>query len=246
MVNKSTKHTYLKRPIKAHTQAWQSANGRGHKGRLTSWNNGGGHARLYRHVDFIRKHTQGIVINLERDPNRAGTLARIFNPDTKKQNYILAPKSLKKGQVIRSNSMIGNFGIGHSRPLKYIPASTNIYNLSVAPGKKGKILRAPGAYGRILKRTFKLVKIQLKSGQYRWFDIRTMATKGVVYNPNHHLTKYKKAGQSRWLGKRPTVRGVAMNPVDHPHGGGEGKTSGGRPAVTPWAKPTKGKKTTKK
>ena len=117
---------------------------------------------------------------------------------------------------------------------------TLIHNLSLSPGENAKILRAPGAYGLILRRTKKLAKIRLKSGQYRWFDIKTIATNGIIGNTNYRFNKLKKAGQSRWIGRRPIVRGVAMNPIDHPHGGGEGKTSGGRPSSTPWGKPTKG------
>ena len=120
---------------------------------------------------------------------------------------------------------------------------TLIHNLSIFPGQDAKILRAPGACGLILKRTKNLAKVRLKSGQYRWFDIKTIATNGVVSNSDSRFNKLYKAGQSRWLGRRPIVRGVAMNPVDHPHGGGEGKTSGGRPSVTPWGKPTRGQPT---
>ena len=117
---------------------------------------------------------------------------------------------------------------------------TNIHNLSTLPDRDGKILRAPGAYGVILRRTNSLAKIRLKSGQYRWFDLKTLATTGIVGNQESRFNKLHKAGQSRWIGRKPIVRGVAMNPIDHPHGGGEGKTSGGRPSVTPWGKPTKG------
>lgn len=237
---KPTKQIFLSPPLKSQTHAWNSSTGRNHKGRITAWHRGGGHARLYRNIDLKRQSTQGIVVGLEYDPNRSAFLARVFNPDTKGHNYIIAPTKLKKGDVIRSNSARNGLQNGHSKTLRYILTDSLVYNLSLYPGADGKILRAPGAFGRILKRTNTLTKIRLKSGQYRWFDIKTMATYGTVSNPNARFEKLKKAGQSRWLGRRPIVRGVAMNPVDHPHGGGEGKTSGGRPSVTPWAKPTKG------
>jgi len=240
---KQNKQFFLSPPLKSQTHAWNSSTGRNHKGRITAWHRGGGHARLYRNIDLKRKSTQGIVVGLEYDPNRSAFLARIFNPDIKEHNYIIAPTKLKKGDVIRSNSTRNGLQNGHSKALRHILTDSLVYNLSLYPGENGKILRAPGAFGRILKRTNTLTKIRLKSGQYRWFDIETMATYGTVSNPNARFVKLKKAGHSRWVGRRPIVRGVAMNPVDHPHGGGEGKTSGGRPSVTPWAKPTKGPST---
>nr|ALG63447.1 ribosomal protein L2 [Saccharina sp. ye-C] len=234
---------FITPPLKSQRRACKHSTGRNNKGHITAWHRGGGHSRLYRDIDLKRKSTQGIVIGLEYDPNRSALLARIFNPDTKKHNYIIAPTKIKKGDVIRSNSTRSGLQNGHSKILQNILTGSLIYNLSLSPGKDGKILRAPGAFGRILKRTKTLAKIRLKSGQYRWFDIKTIATNGVVSNPDSRFTKLKKAGQSRWLGRRPTVRGVAMNPIDHPHGGGEGKTSGGRSSVTPWGKPTKGPST---
>lgn len=240
---KSKKKTFLPKPLKSQTKSWNSSTGRNHKGRITAWHRGGGHARLYRSIDLKRKHTQGIVIGLEYDPNRSAFLARVFNPDTKKHSYIIAPTKLKKGDVIRSNSTRNGLQNGHSKKLQHMMTGSQIHNLSLSPEKDAKILRAPGAYGLILRRTKTLAKIQLKSGQYRWFNIKTIATSGVVSNSDSRFKKLKKAGQSRWLGRRPTVRGVAMNPIDHPHGGGEGKTSGGRPSATPWGKPTKGPST---
>lgn len=234
------KQIFISKSLKSQTKYCNSSTGRNHKGRITAWHRGGGHARLYRNIDFKRKSTQGIVVGLEYDPNRYAFLARIFNPDTKQQNYIIAPTKIKKGDVVRSNSTRNGLQNGHSKKLRYIMTGSLIHNLSLSPGKNAKILRAPGACGIILRRTKTLAKVKLKSGQYRWFDIKTIATNGVVSNPNSRFKKLKKAGQSRWLGRRPIVRGVAMNPIDHPHGGGEGKTSGGRPSVTPWGKPTKG------
>ena len=237
------KQKLLNPPLKSQTSNWNKSNGRNHNGRITAWHRGGGHIRLYRKVDLKRHSTQGIIVGIEYDPNRSGFLARVFNPDTKKHTYIIAPTNVKKGDIVRSNSIRNGIQNGHSKTLRYIFPGTPIYNLSVVPGKNGKILRAAGSSGQIIKKTNKLAKIRLKSGHCRWFDIKTMATTGTVSNSDYRFIKYKKAGQSRWLGKRPVVRGVAMNPVDHPHGGGEGKTSGGRPSVTPWGKPTKGLKT---
>lgn len=240
---KQKKQNFISKPLKSQTKSWNSSTGRNNKGRITAWHRGGGHARLYRNIDLKRKYTQGIVIGLEYDPNRSAFLARIFNPDTKTHSYIIAPTKIKKGDIIRSNSHRSGLQNGHSKSLKYIMTGSQIHNLSMYPGKDAKILRAPGAYGIILRRTKTLAKIRLKSGQYRWFNIKTIATHGTVSNINSRFKKLKKAGQSRWLGRRPIVRGVAMNPIDHPHGGGEGKTSGGRPSVTPWGKPTKGPST---
>nr|YP_009049437.1 ribosomal protein L2 [Sargassum muticum]YP_010381314.1 ribosomal protein L2 [Sargassum kjellmanianum]UVW81848.1 ribosomal protein L2 [Sargassum siliquastrum]AIE46232.1 ribosomal protein L2 [Sargassum muticum]UDH59699.1 ribosomal protein L2 [Sargassum kjellmanianum]UQV81232.1 ribosomal protein L2 [Sargassum muticum] len=238
-----TKRQFLERPLKSQVEAHKTLGGRNNKGRITSWHRGGYHKRLYRKIDFKRKYTQGIVIGLEYDPNRSAHLARIFNPDTKKQNYILATTNLQKGDVVRSNSTHYGLNNAHSRSLDRILTGTPIHNISLYPGENGQLLRASGSYGRVLKKTKKLAQIRLKSGQYRWFDIKAQATNGIIGNTEHRFIKLKKAGRARWLGHRPVVRGVAMNPIDHPHGGGEGKTSGGRPSVTPWGKPTKGART---
>lgn len=237
------KQNFIKKAIKSQTKFWKSSTGRNNKGRITAWHRGGGHTKLYRTIDLKRKNTQGIIIGLEYDPNRSAFLARVFNPDTRKHNYIIAPTNVKKGDVIRSNSKRSGVQNGHSKSLRNIMTGSFIHNLSISVGGDAQILRSPGAYGVILKRTKNLAKVKLKSGQSRWFDIRTIATNGIVSNTDSRFKKLRKAGQSRWLGHRPIVRGVAMNPVDHPHGGGEGKTSGGRPSVTPWGKPTKGPST---
>lgn len=237
---------FLKTYLKSNTHAWNFSNGRNNIGRITAWHRGGGHNRLYRDIDFQRKNTHGIVVGLEYDPNRTAFIARIFNPDTQKNNYILAPTQLKKGDVIRSN--VGPLKTiytnnGHSQKLRYINTGKLVHNLSLKANGCGQILRAPGACGKLIKKTENLAEIKLKSGQCRWFNINTIATIGIVSNSDKRFSQLKKAGQTRWIGKRPIVRGVAMNPIDHPHGGGEGKTSGGRPSVTPWGKPTRGKST---
>nr|YP_010485628.1 ribosomal protein L2 [Sargassum fulvellum]UVW81700.1 ribosomal protein L2 [Sargassum fulvellum] len=235
-----TKKRSIEKPLKSQIKAHKTVSGRNNKGRITSWHRGGCHKRLHREIDFKRKHTQGIVIGLEYDPNRSAHLARIFNPDTNKQNYILAPTNLRQGDVVRSNSIFCGLNNAHSKPLSRILTGTPIHNISLHQGDNGKLLRASGSHGHILKKTKNLAQIRLKSGQYRWVDIKAQATNGIVSNTEHRFIKLKKAGRARWLGHRPVVRGVAMNPIDHPHGGGEGKTSGGRPSVTPWGKPTKG------
>lgn len=237
---------YINNFLKSETQGWTSSNGRNHKGHITTWHRGGGHSRLYRKIDTKRHSTQGIVVGLEYDPNRSAFLARVFNPDIQKHSYILAPTKLSRGDVIRSNSgqiKNGYNDNGHSQRLQYINTGRLIYNISLQVDGDGQVLKAPGAYGRLIRKTQNLAEIKLKSGEYRWFDINTIASLGIVSNPTVRFKKFKKAGQTRWLGRRPIVRGVAMNPVDHPHGGGEGKTSGGRTSVTPWGKPTKGQPT---
>lgn len=230
--------------LKAQTYNIKSSVGRNNTGRITSWHRGGGHKRLFRNIDLLRAKTDGIVLNLEYDPNRTANIARIYNPDNQNTNYILAPNTLIQGDIIRSQSDISD--TGHSQKLKYIATGTLIYNISLKADQPGKLLRAAGSFGILIKKTSKKAQIQLKSGTMRWFPIEASASIGVVSNSSIRYKKLKKAGQNRWLGKRPKVRGVAMNPVDHPHGGGEGKTSGGRPSVTPWGKPTRGAPTSKK
>ncbi|CAM9118644.1 unnamed protein product [Choristocarpus tenellus] len=225
--------------LKSKTSPKIKSTGRNNQGKITVWHRGGGHSRLYRNVDFTRISTKGIVIGLEYDPNRSAFLGRIFDPDNKQHNYILATTNIKKGDIIRSRSDQGQNG--YSQYLQNITTGSLIHNLCNKPGGKGQIIRAPGAFGQLLQKTHNFGQVRLKSGQYRWFNLNTIACLGIVSNQNHHLIKIGKAGKTRWLGFRPIVRGVAINPVDHPHGGGEGKTSGGRPSVTPWGKPTKGK-----
>lgn len=230
--------------LKAKTYWFRKSIGRNHKGKITAWHRGGGHKKLFRNIDLKRISSEGIVVNLQSDPNRSALLAQIFNPDKKSNSYILAPHGLNKGDVIRSNSY--QKANGYSQRLQYVITGTFIHNLSLKPSEKGKLLRSAGSYGKLIKKTKHFAKIRLKSGQIKWFDINTYASLGIVSNINARFTKFKKAGERRWLGWRPTVRGVAMNPIDHPHGGGEGKTSGGRPSVTPWGKPTRGFSTKKK
>lgn len=234
----------MNKSLKKWTKKISNKAGRNHSGKITAWHRGGGHKKLYREIDFIREKTYGIVCGIEYDPNRGAFLARIFNPDNKTTTYILSPAELKEGDVIRSNS--DNTLNGHSQKLRHIPTGTSIFNLSKKPGAPGIFIKAPGTRGILIKKTTKQVQVRLQSGQKYWINSNALATIGIVSNFNKKYQKLYKAGQKIWVGKRPKVRGVAMNPIDHPHGGGEGKTSGGRPSVTPWGIPTTGKRTKKK
>ena len=236
-----TQITSILSKLKSNLKNYNNKNGRNNNGRITSWNKGSKRRRLYRIVDLHRKHTHGIVIGLEYDPNRKALLARIFNPDTKINNYILAPTNLRRGHIIRSDS--GQSINGYSQKLRYIPTGKLVYNIPLKVGDIGQLIRAPGSFGRLVKKTTDVAQIELKSGTCKWFSLETLVSVGIVSNAHSKFNKLKKAGQSQWIGKKPVVRGVAMNPIDHPHGGGEGKSSGGRPSVTPWGKPTKGKPT---
>jgi large subunit ribosomal protein L2 len=217
--------------------------GRNSTGRITIRHKGGGHKRLYRMVDFFRKDSCGIVQGLEYDPFRKAFIARIFNNEKKNFSYILAPKNLCVGSFVSSGEN-ADFRIGHALPISKIPAGTLIHNLSVVKNKKGIYARAAGTYAQLIQKAKGYGRIRMCSGEQRLVPLSAFATLGVVSNENAKLCRLGKAGRSRWKGIRPSVRGVAMNPVDHPHGGGEGKTSGGRPSVTPWGKPAKGPKTT--
>lgn len=232
---------FLKTNVKLHTKPCNRRNGRNNAGRITIWHKGGGHKRLYRYIDLHRKNTHGIVIGLEYDPNRNASIARVYNPDNNTNTYILAPTKLKQGHIVRSNSEQNKNG--YSQKLRYVPTGQFVHSIPLKLEQEGKLLRAPGSFGKLIKKNNQGAQIELKSGQYKWFHRDTIVSIGIIGNLHLRFKKLSKAGQSRWLGKRPTVRGVAMNPVDHPHGGGEGKSSGGRPSVTPWGKPTKGKPT---
>ena len=220
-------------------------NGRNNKGKITSWHKGGGHKRLYRHVDFFRRQNSqnyGFVSHHEYDPNRKPWIIRLFNPDHHKHSYVLGVKSCKRGDLLH------NYGekkmkFGSHLYLKDLPYGFVIHNLSDHIHKKGQYLRAAGTYGQCLSKTENNARIKLRSGRHRLFPLNASASLGPVINEELKFTKIGKAGRNRWHGIRPHVRGVAINPVDHPHGGGEGRTSGGRPSVTPWGKPTKGQPT---
>jgi large subunit ribosomal protein L2 len=231
------------KPVKKLTEGLTKHGGRNNTGRITAWDIGGGHKRKYRLVDFKRRKFDvvGTVERLEYDPNRTAFIALINYADGE-QAYILAPQRLKIGdQVVASDK--ADVKPGNAMPLKNIPVGTIVHNVEMKAGKGGQLARSAGTYAQLVGRDQGYAQLKLASGELRMVRGECMASIGAVSNPDQKNINYGKAGRMRWLGKRPTVRGVAMNPIDHPHGGGEGRTSGGRHPVTPWGKPTKGKKT---
>lgn len=231
------------RPEKSLTQGLTKKGGRNNTGRITARRIGGGHKRLYRMVDFKRNKLdmQATVLRLEYDPNRTAFIALVQYKDGEKA-YILAPQRLAEGDVVISTSK-ADVKPGNCMPLRAMPVGTIIHNIEMKPGKGGQIARSAGTYAQLVGRQDGYAQVRLKSGEMRMIHQECRATVGAVSNPDHMNINLGKAGRKRWLGKRPAVRGVAMNPVDHPHGGGEGRTSGGRHPVTPWGKPTKGART---
>ncbi len=241
-ITKDKPEKSLLRPIK-------KTGGRNVYGRLTVWHRGGGHKRLYRIIDFKRDKFDipAKVIAIEYDPNRSARIALLEYPD-KEKRYILAPSGLNVGdEVISSRKPETDINVGNFMPLKYISQGTMIHNIELAPGKGGQIVRSAGAYAQAVAREDKFVHVRLPSGEVRLIHSDCMATIGQVGNIEHEELSFGKAGRLRWLGIRPTVRGSAMNPVDHPHGGGEGKSGQGNPhPVSREGLPTKGYKTRKR
>lgn len=231
------------KPVKKLTEGLSSAGGRNNTGRVTMWGRGGGHKRSYRIIDFKRRKFDmpGTVERIEYDPNRTAFIALLGYEDGE-QAYILAPQRLKVGDKVISGEK-ADVKPGNAMPLKNIPVGTVIHNVELKPGKGGQMARSAGNFAQLVGRDQGLALLRLSSGEVRMVRGECMATIGAVSNPDHQNVNFGKAGRMRWLGQRPSVRGVAMNPIDHPHGGGEGRTSGGRHPVTPWGKPTKGKKT---
>lgn len=220
--------------------------GRNNWGRITSRHRGGGHKRKYRIIDF-KRDKWGIpakVASIEYDPNRSAYIALLHYVDGEKR-YIIAPLGIQVGEGLIAGSG-GDIKPGNALPLKDIPLGTIIHNIEMKRGKGGQLVRSAGAQARLLAKENGYAQIKLASGEVRMIPLDCMATIGQVSNVDHENISIGKAGRSRWLGRRPRVRGVAMNPIDHPHGGGEGKTAGGRHPCTPWGKPTKGYKTRKK
>jgi large subunit ribosomal protein L2 len=217
--------------------------GRNNKGEVTSWHRGGGHKRRYRIVDF-RRDKIGIpakVETIEYDPNRSANLALVCYADGERR-YILAPEGIQIGQKIIAGPD-ADIVVGNCLPLKSLPLGTIIHNVELKRHRGGQVVRSAGASAQLMAREGDYALVRLPSGETRKIHVECYATVGQVGNLEHENESVGKAGRTRWRGKRPTVRGVAMNPVDHPHGGGEGRTSGGRPSCTPWGVPTKGKKT---
>ncbi|CAK0750629.1 50S ribosomal subunit protein L2 [Azospirillaceae bacterium] len=231
------------KPVKSLTEGLTRSGGRNNTGRITARRMGGGHKRTYRLVDFKRRKFDqpATVERLEYDPNRTGFIALLRYADGT-QSYILAPQRLKTGDSVVSGEKV-DVKPGNAMPLKNIPVGTIVHNVELKPGRGGQMARAAGTYVQLVGRDSGYAQLKLSSGELRVVRGECMATIGAVSNPDQGNINLGKAGRNRWLGKRPAVRGVAMNPIDHPHGGGEGRTSGGRHPVTPWGKPTKGKKT---
>jgi len=231
------------RPVKALTEGVKRSGGRNNDGVITVWHRGGGHKRLYRQIDFKRRKfdVTATVERVEYDPNRTAFIALLRYEDGELA-YILAPQRLTVGDKVVSGEK-ADIKPGNALPMKNIPVGTVIHNIEMKPGKGGQIARSAGTYAQLVGRDAGYAQLRLSSGEMRMVPAECMATIGAVSNPDQQNINIGKAGRNRWRGWRPVTRGVAMNPVDHPHGGGEGRTSGGRHPVTPWGKPTKGKKT---
>jgi large subunit ribosomal protein L2 len=232
------------KPVKGLTVGLTSKGGRNNYGRITARFQGGGHKRSYRLIDFKRRKfdVSGVVERLEYDPNRTAFIA-LVRYDDGELSYILAPQRLAAGDRVVSSANGADVKPGNAMPLATMPVGTIVHNVELKPGKGGQIARSAGSYAQLVGRDQGMAIMRLNSGEQRLVAGACMATVGAVSNPDHANVSLGKAGRKRWLGKRPHNRGVSMNPVDHPHGGGEGRTSGGRHPVSPWGKPTKGRKT---
>ena len=231
------------KPEKALTEGLSGTGGRNNQGRITVWHRGGGHKRRYRLIDFRRRRDDepATVERLEYDPNRSAFIALIRYPDGA-LSYMLAPQRLAPGDTVVSGDRT-DIKPGNCMPLRNMPVGSIVHNIELKPGAGGQLARSAGSYAQLLGKDADRVVIRLVSGEQRLVRADCRATVGSVSNPDHQNAKLGKAGRSRWLGRRPHVRGVVMNPVDHPHGGGEGRTSGGRHPVTPWGVSTKGHRT---
>lgn len=232
------------KPEKSLTEGLKRTGGRNNNGHITTRHIGGGHKKRYRFVDFKRRkdNVSAIVERIEYDPNRTAFIALIRYENDNELSYILAPQRLAVGDKVVSGLKV-DVKPGNAMPLKSIPVGTIIHNVELKPGKGAQCARSAGTYAQVVGRDLGFIQIRLSSGELRIISGECRATVGSVSNPDQKNISIGKAGRKRWMGVRPTVRGVAMNPVDHPHGGGEGKTSGGRHPVTPWGIATKGKKT---
>ena len=233
------------RPVKILTEGLTKKGGRNNAGRITMRRKGGGAKRLYRIIDFKRQKLdiEGTVQRIEYDPNRSANIALIEYEDGEKA-YIIAPKELKEKSKVFSGDN-APIKAGNCLPLSEIPQGTEVHCVEMRPGKGAQLIRSAGTTARLVAKEGKYATLRLSSGEMRKILLTCRATIGVISNQQHNLKSLGKAGAKRWRGVRPTVRGVAMNPVDHPHGGGEGKTSGGRNPVSPWGTPTKGYRTRK-
>ncbi|MGD8412791.1 MAG: 50S ribosomal protein L2 [Candidatus Latescibacterota bacterium] len=238
-ITKKTPEKQLLEPVK-------KTGGRNNKGRITLRRRGGGHKRRYRFIDFKRQKLEvpSKVAAIEYDPNRSARIALLHYKDGEKR-YILAPNDLKVGDTVLAGPS-ADIKPGNALPLEKVPLGSMVHNIELTPGRGGQMARSAGSYAQLMAKEGKMATLRLPSGEMRMVRLECYATIGQVGNLDHENVVWGKAGKARWLGRRPKVRGVAMNPVDHPLGGGEGKSSGGRHPVTPWGKPTKGHKTRKK
>ena len=238
----------VRRPERSLTTALRKTGGRNNFGRITARHRGGGHRRRYRIIDFKRNKFDSIAVikTIEYDPNRSSRIALVLYPDGEKR-YVIAPDGLKVGdEIVSTKDGQVPFKTGNAMPLGKIPEGLLVHNVELKPGKGAQMVRSAGSYARIMASDSGMVTLKLPSGELRMVAEHCLATIGSVGNKSHENISIGKAGRSRWLGRRPKVRGVAMNPVDHPHGGGEGKTSGGRHPVSPWGTPAKGYRTRKR
>jgi large subunit ribosomal protein L2 len=237
LIRLNSKHLNKKPILKNKISGQKNTSGRNHSGKITVFHKGGGVKQKYREINFYRTtDSVGIICSLEHDPNRNAFIASVFNFSESNFFYILAPKNLKVGDIVKSGLEIEP-SLGSSLPISEIPVGTSIHNISPKISKKAQISRSAGTFSIIKEKTENYAIIELSSGEQRFISSKCFASIGEVSNELHFLTQFGKAGQSRWLNKRPTVRGVAMNPIDHPHGGGEGKSSG--KSLTPWGQPNR-------
>jgi large subunit ribosomal protein L2 len=243
LVTVDRSHLWKGKPVKKLTEGLTSSGGRNAHGHITVRFRGGGHKRTYRLIDFKRRKwgVPAVVERLEYDPNRTAFIA-LIRYDDGEQAYILAPQRLQAGDRVVADERV-DVKPGNAAPLQNIPVGTIVHNIELKPRAGGKIARSAGAYAQLVGRDGDWSQIRLGSGEIRRVASICMASIGAVSNPDHQNENSGKAGRTRWQGRRPHNRGVTMNPVDHPHGGGEGRTSGGRHPVTPWGKPTKGRRT---
>ena len=243
LVKDDRSQLYKNKPFKGLTSRKIKSGGRNNHGRITVRHKGGGHSQQIRHIDFkrLKDNISAKVERIEYDPNRTAHIALVCYKDGERR-YIISPKGLKVGSLIQSGNDVP-IKIGNALPLENIPVGTYVHCVELKPGKGAQIARSAGASAQLVAKEGQYVMIRLRSSEMRRIPIACRATIGEVSNTGHSLKSYGKAGAKRWRGIRPTVRGVAMNPIDHPHGGGEGRTSGGRHPVTPWGVCTKGYKT---
>ena len=243
LIKLNKKHLNKKPLLKNKIIGKKQITGKNHTGKITVFHKGGGNKKKYRIINFNRTNTStGIICSIEHDPNRNAYIAAVYSTITKHFDYIILPQSMKIGDIVSSGLEIEP-ELGSSLPLSEIPEGSTIHNISLKKNKKSQISRSAGTFSIIKKKYKKNALLELSSGEQKYVPLNCFATIGEVSNELHYFTKNSKAGHSRWLNKRPTVRGVAMNPIDHPHGGGEGKKSG--KLFTPWGKPKKRYKTKK-